>query len=176
MGFDNVTWRDAGGGDFRHITNPYVTNSSIIARNPTTDCITHPGGGAQFNRPGDSAIDMGVYVSNFTAHNTGDDTIAIFNDNNGGRTGVGSPGSVITGSTISGSFARDVNLDGSCRVQAYVYGIDGMVSGYNNITNCFSTNLETGAGGPGADFPTYYGACVTDTSTCTRSTQLLHRS
>ena len=87
IGFDNVTWHDAGGGDFRNIDKAYVTNSQILARNPVTDCFTHPGGGPQFNRPGDISLglDMGVLVSNFTAINTGDDTIAIYGYANGSR-------------------------------------------------------------------------------------------
>ena len=116
VGFDHVTWQDQARGVFRQIAQAYVTNSSVVERAPISGqnyCLSVVRGGPQFNQPHDAPYNVLAKVDNFTATNTGDDTIAIFNDTNNNSTIIGS-GSTITNSTIAGSFARDVNLTNSC--------------------------------------------------------------
>ena len=163
VGFDHVTWQDMARGAFRYITSPFVTNSSIVARAAISGqnyCLSVPTGGPQFNQPQDNlTYNVNATVDHFTATNTGDDTIAIFNDNNNSSTTIGAY-SKVTNSTISGSFARDVNLNYSCYVGVPVPYDPGPPTNANTISNCWSTAPNS----QGEAYPSYYSGCVTDTA------------
>lgn len=162
VGFDHVTWYDQARGVFRNIIKPFVTNSYILPRAAISGqgpCMATPDGGPQFGQPGDTAYTLtGVNVTNLYADRTGDDTIAIFNAGSDTTSSV-------TGSTINGSFARDINLYYSCHVNVPFDsslcngGAGGNCGGtgtVNTITDCTTWG--------GYATPADYQGCITDTA------------
>jgi hypothetical protein len=154
IGFNNITWQDESRGVWRDVTYAYVTNSAIVQRPAISGqawVLSVPDGGPQIGQPGDGAYStQNPTVSNFTASNTGDDTLAIFNDNAGSScvvgTGVDCTGSAtFSNITIKNSFVRDINLYNSCHV---------------TLTTISNSGCNTSL----FDTPSEYGACITDTN------------
>jgi hypothetical protein len=107
--FDDVRWTRRSRGVFLHGTiNVQIFDSQIVPDPPILGvpvCMASSGGGPQFGLPDDPPT-WGNVIDNFTAVNTGDDSIAIFN----GHGPSGQAGFSIHGVAIRSSFARSINL------------------------------------------------------------------
>jgi hypothetical protein len=120
---NNIAWIGASRSTFRGIRGALSGETlgaqiynSVIEEQPPVDgsvsCLSTQSGGMQLGQPFDPPV-YGNAVYGLRAHNTGDDTIAVFNDIGGTPDGRGGyfPQTTIRHSVIGSSFARDIQLE-----------------------------------------------------------------